>query len=69
MYCMVVFYMSTGFTNKQGAELLKLKNKTIFLHIFFSLVFCRSLVFLYECLMRAAWLQMWGEERRDKGLN
>merc|ERR1739838_465471 len=35
MYCMVVFYMSTGFTNTQGAELLKLKNKTIFCIFFF----------------------------------
>lgn len=58
--------MSTGFTDEQEQELLKLTNKTILLFFFFSFSFgvSRSLVISRaECWMRVAWLQMWGEEK------
>jgi len=55
--------MSTGFTDEQEQELLKLTNKTI--SFFFSFGVSRSLVIFSraECWMQDAWLQMWGEEK------
>lgn len=62
--------MSTGFTDEQEQELLKLTNKTILL-FFFPFLFgvSRSLVIFSraECWMRVAWLQMWGEAKKNKG--
>lgn len=69
MYCMVVFYMSTGFTNKAGARAFKAhENKTILLIFLFGVARCLvSFLYLFvspsraECWVRVAWLQMWGE--------
>lgn len=49
MYCMVVFYMSTGFTNKAGARAFKAhENKTILLIFLFGVARCLvSLFFTY----------------------
>ncbi len=56
--------MSTGFTDEQEQELLKLTNKTILLFVF-PFGVSRSLVIFSraECWMRVAWLQMWGEAK------
>lgn len=71
MYCMVVFYMSTGSPNKQGAESFRSLLIKHFFSIFFLLVFLDLVYFIpvLSVWMRVVWLPMWGERSskiRDK---